>query len=107
MLNALGFALEAEGYLVTPCMTAAAALELARATDCLVVDLKLPDMDGLALIASLRKRGVLAPAILITTNPDDQCRRNAARADVEIVEKPLIDGQLRQRIEAAIEGAAR
>jgi two-component system response regulator FixJ len=102
LLNALSFALETDGYRVMPFTTATDAIELAGPVDCLVVDRKLPDMDGLALIAALRQRGVLAPAILITTNPDEACRRAAARARVAIVEKPLIDGELRQRIEEAV-----
>jgi DNA-binding response OmpR family regulator len=105
LLNALGFALEADGYRVMPFTTAADAMALTGQVDCLVVDRKLPDMDGLALIASLRRRGVLAPAILITSNPDDACRRAAAHAGVLIVEKPLVDGELRQRIEAAVRGS--
>jgi DNA-binding response OmpR family regulator len=105
LLNALGFALEAEGYSVAPFTTAADAIETAEAADCLVIDRKLPDMDGLALIAQLRGRGIQAPAILITTNPDDHCRRAAADAGVAIVEKPLLDGELRLRIEASIRGA--
>lgn len=107
LLNALGFALEADGYAVSPYTTATEALELAEPADCLVVDLKLPDIDGLTLIARLRERGVVAPAILITTHPDDRCRRSAAEADVEILEKPLMGPELHRRIDAAIEDARR
>jgi len=106
LLNALGFALETEGYSVAPYTTASDAIALAEPADCLVIDRRLPDLDGLALIARLRGRGILAPAILITTNPDDHCRRAAAAAGVEIVEKPLLGAELRQRIEASIRGAA-
>ncbi len=70
--------------------------------DCLVVDLKLPDLDGLALIARLRDVGVTTPAILITTTPDERCRKTAAAAGVAIVEKPLLDGTLRRAIETAV-----
>ena len=70
--------------------------------DCIVVDLRLPDMDGLALIAALRALGPQPRAILITTNPDDRLRRAASLADIVIVEKPLIGGELRQRIADAV-----
>jgi DNA-binding response OmpR family regulator len=102
LLGALAFALEIEGYEVKSHTTAADLLDRPCSANCLVVDLKLPDMDGLTLIAKLRAGGVAAPAILITTNPDDRCRHAAARAGVEIVEKPLIGGELRRRIEAAL-----
>lgn len=102
LLNALGFALEAEGYATALHATAAGALAESQPCGCLVVDLKLPDMDGLALIERLRERGFGAPAILITTDPDARIRLAAARTGVDIVEKPLIGGELRARIAAAI-----
>jgi two-component system response regulator GlrR len=102
LLNALSFALEEEGFAVAPFEHGQALLDRPSATDCLVVDLKLRDSDGLTLIGDLRRLGLSPPAILITTNPDDRCRRRAAQAGVEIVEKPLIGADLGQRIAAAI-----
>lgn len=100
--GALTFALEADGYIVAPYAAASPLLEDPPEADCLVVDLKLPDMDGLTLIKRLRGLGPQPPAILITTNPDDRLRRAAAAAQVAIVEKPLMGGELRRRIAHAI-----
>jgi FixJ family two-component response regulator len=69
---------------------------------CLVIDQRLPDIDGLKVIATLRARAVQLPAILITTNPTRALQRRAEQADVTIVEKPLITGTLFQRIGAAL-----
>lgn len=102
LLGALAFALEAEGYAVAAYRAAEPLLEAPPAADCLVIDLRLPDMDGLALIERLRAAGARSPAILITTNPDQRCRDAAAAAQVEIVEKPLVTGELRWRIARAI-----
>ena len=102
LLSALTFALEADGYAVAPYAAARPLLENPPASDCLVIDLKLPDMDGLTLIARLRALGHQAPAILITTNPDARLHRAAAAAQVAIVEKPLMGAELRHRIELAI-----
>ncbi len=102
LLSALTFALEADGFSVSPFTRAAELLAKPPRTDCLVIDLKLPDADGLALIKDLRQRGVAAPAILITTNPDLRSRSRAADAGVEIVEKPLMGSELRRRIDAAM-----
>jgi two-component system response regulator FixJ len=99
---ALAFALEAEGYAVAAFAAAEPLLEAPPAADCIVVDLRLPGMDGLALIARLRALGAWPPAILITSNPDQRCREAAAAAGVEIVEKPLVTGELRVRIARAI-----
>ena len=102
LLGALVFALEAEGFRVAAHTTAEAVLDGPVAADCLVVDLKLPAMDGLSLIARLRERNVNAPAILITTNPDDRVKAAAQARGVLIVEKPLIGGELRRRIDEAV-----
>ncbi|MEJ0065088.1 MAG: response regulator [Caulobacteraceae bacterium] len=102
LLSALAFALEEEGFVVAPFAQGRELLDRPVHADCLVVDLRLGDADGLALIHELRKLGVAPPAILITTNPDERCRRRAAEAGVEIVEKPLIGAELGLRIEAAI-----
>ncbi len=104
LLGALAFALEAEGYAVRSFTTAEGLLRDTPHADCLVVDLKLPDMDGLTLIRRLRETDVMVPAILITTNPDERCRAAALAANVAIVEKPLISGELRRRIDEAIAG---
>ncbi len=102
LLGALTFALEADGFAVEAHTSAEAALEAPLAADCLVVDLKLPKMDGLALIAALRGRGVTAPAIVITTHPDDRIRAACRASGTLIVEKPLIGGELRRRIDEIV-----
>jgi two-component system response regulator FixJ len=107
LLGALSFALEAEGYLVAAHANAAEAVKGAEPADCLVLDLKLPDTDGLALIGQLRGKGIDAPAILITTDPGERDRGRARAAGVDIVEKPLMSAELRLRIAAAIAGLAR
>jgi two-component system response regulator FixJ len=105
LLEALAFSMRVARYEVTACRTGARALAECGDCDCLVIDLKLPDIDGLTLIDQLRARGIRAPAILITTNPDSHCRSRAALADVTIVEKPLLDGRLGRHIAAAVAGA--
>ena len=103
LLRALTFALEAEGYAVSAFAAAEPLLRRSLEADCLVVDLKLPDMDGLALIKRLRAGGLESPAILITTAPSARCRRSAAEANVTIVEKPLLGAELRERIADALQ----
>ena len=90
--TSLKFALEIEGYAVE---TYADAESLAARQDlpdngCLVVDYQLPGMDGLELVETLRRRAILLPALLITTQPTRQVRLRARRAGVDIVEKPLL-----------------
>ena len=105
LLNALAFALEAEGFDVTALEHGRRLLTQPPEIDCLVVDLRLGDADGLTLVEDLRAVGCSPPAILITTNPDQRCRRRAAQAGIEIVEKPLIGPELVASVCAALERA--
>jgi two-component system response regulator FixJ len=109
LLSAMTFALRADGFDVLGYTDAADLLSAAprRSTGCFVVDLRLPGLDGLALIAALRERGETAPAILITTDPDARHRSDAARAGVRIVEKPLLNSELRRSIDEAFATADR
>jgi len=98
--NSLKFSLEIEGLAVRSYATGA---EVLRAGDlalcsCLIVDEKMPGMSGLDLIAQLRARRIAAPAILITSHPSLSLRQRAERADVPIVEKPLLGGELLDKI---------
>ena len=102
LLGALIFALEADGFLVHAYGRAGLLLSAPVHADCMVIDMKLPDLDGLTLIKRLRDRGIKAPAILTTTSPTDRTRRWAADMGVEIVEKPLITGELRGRIDELV-----
>ena len=71
---------------------------------CLVVDYYMPGMNGLELVAHLRDRNVLIPAILITPAPSDNLRNRAATAGVPIVEKPLLGSRLLDSIRMAFDG---
>jgi two-component system response regulator FixJ len=102
LLGALVFALDADGFVVHAYGRAGPLLSAPVHADCMVIDMRLPDVDGLTLISRLRDKGVWAPAILTTTNPDERTRRRAAGMGVEIVEKPLITGELRSRIDVLV-----
>jgi FixJ family two-component response regulator len=104
VLGALKFALELEGFSVSGYRSASELLATAGLPEagCLVIDFKLPDVDGLNLLAALRNRAVQLPAVLITTNPTASLRRRAAAIDVPIVEKPLLGNALVDAIRTAL-----
>ena len=94
LLSALVFDLETAGFTVYPYDRAEPLLSAPVRADCMVVDMRLPDVDGLSVISRLRQAGVWTPAILTTTNPDARTRRVSETMGVQIVEKPLITGEL-------------
>jgi FixJ family two-component response regulator len=104
LLNALTFGMEVEGYRVLPFASAEAVLDLRELPDvaCLVVDHRLPRMDGLYLIEVLRVRGFTSPAILMTSHPGPGLRGRCGGLHIPIVEKPLLREELFVAIRDAI-----
>jgi FixJ family two-component response regulator len=104
VLASLKFVLELEGFAVEVFRSAEEMLERPPppASACLVVDYRLPAMDGVELVSTLRSRGVATPAILITTNPPQTVRRRATEAGLAIVEKPLLGNTLGEAIRSAL-----
>lgn len=107
--RSLKFSLELEGYEVRLYEDAAQLLGqiLGEAglprTGCLVVDHRMPGMDGVALVDTLRARRIGLPAILITGRLTDAVRQRAARAGFrQVVEKPFEDGSLLAGIQDAL-----
>ena len=94
--RALTFECETAGFLARAFADAEAAwaADDASSWGCLIVDLRLPGMSGLDLAERLRRRGHRAPVILITSNPSNATRARARAVGMEIVEKPLLGGEL-------------
>lgn len=95
--RALAFMTAARGFGVQRCGSAGEAISLAasgRRFAGLIIDQKLPDLQGIELLARLRGLGVEAPAVMITTGPSPTLKRQAAAAGAPIVEKPLLDEDL-------------
>jgi two-component system response regulator FixJ len=97
--------LESAGIRVISYETSFAFLEAAPglAPGCVLLDLKMPEMDGLELQALLRKCNVSLPAIVMTGQGDVQSAVRAMKAGaVDFIEKPCNDDVLLDAIEAAL-----
>ena len=99
--DSLKFSLELEGLTVHACDSGQALLDrsdLGQA-GCIVLDYKMPEMDGLEVIEKLEERLIQVPVILITSSLPTQIRKRASRAGVaHILEKPLLGSILIDRI---------
>ena len=106
--RALELNLTARGYDVVTAATGAAALTAAgrRPPDLVVLDLGLPDLDGMDVIAGLRG-WTSAPIIVLTarTGTGDMIAALEAGAD-DYVTKPFVVGELLARITAALRRAS-
>lgn len=104
LCEAIAFALETEDYSVRAYGSGEAALGEASPPqcDCVVIDYRLPGMDGLELLARLRTCGLRCPAIIITSNPTERLRRQVEDAGACLVEKPLLRDSLVDAIDALV-----
>lgn len=103
--TSLCFLLETEGFDVRTFRNAAALLGSAtrNRADCLVVDYKMADLDGLELTIRLRRLKVSTPIILITGYPDETIPAKASSAGVRhVLLKPNLEGKLVDCVREAI-----
>jgi FixJ family two-component response regulator len=78
--------------------------ELPTSEACLVVDIHLPEMNGVELCATLVASGCNLPVILITAHADEETRRLAFSAHpVALLTKPFGRDLLVNTIETALE----
>jgi two-component system, LuxR family, response regulator FixJ len=75
------------------------ALHDGAAPACIIADLGLPDIGGLALLGELRARGVRVPTILLSTEADVSSAVSAMRAGaLDFIEKPYIERALLNQV---------
>ena len=104
--NSVQVYLGRRGFVVA-CFRAASdfldALASGGAFDCIVTDIKMPGMSGLALQRTLVQKSYLAPLIMITGHGDIDMAVSAIKAGAfDFIEKPIDDGRLLQSIREAV-----
>jgi FixJ family two-component response regulator len=105
--NSLKFSLELEGFAVRVYRSGAEFFASDSLTECkcFVIDQRMPGMSGMEVISELRDRNVSAPAILIISQPNRVLTARAAEAHVPIIEKPLLNNALVDKIREVCAGA--
>jgi two-component system KDP operon response regulator KdpE len=96
--------MESEGYLVSAASDARTALDMVRrgAADLLVLDLGLPDMDGLDVVKRIRESGAALPIIILSSREKESAKVEALDLGADdYVTKPFGVDELLARIRAA------
>ncbi len=104
ILRFLRAGLAAQGYVVSEAEEGRAALEAVRrqSADLIVLDLGLPDMDGLDVIRRIREGGSAIPIIVLSSRDDEGAKVEALDLGADdFVTKPFGIDELFARIRAA------
>ncbi len=108
ILRLLRRTLEAQGYVVTAVESGAAALEISpqHAPDIVLLDLMLPDVDGLEVVRHLRER-LEVPIIILSARGEERKKIEALDLGADdYLTKPFGTGELLARIRVALRHAA-
>lgn len=104
--TSLHFLLETEGFEVRTFRNGVALLgsSARNSADCLVIDYKMAELDGLELSIRLRRLEVSTPIILITGYPDERIAAKAGSIGVrQVLLKPNLENNLTECVRQAID----
>ncbi len=108
--QSVSFMLRKAGYTVETYPTGTAFLKAATltTTGCVLLDVRMPDTDGLEVQARLAQQGIGLPVIMLTGHGDVTLAVRAIKAGaIEFLEKPFERVALIAAIEQALDQAAR
>ena len=109
MLKALTRLLAAEGYTVRAFNSAKSFLESnpPAGVSCLVLDVAMPEIDGLALQQRLARDGILLPIVFLSGHGDIPKSVQAIKAGaLDFLTKPVKDVDLLRAVRTALQRAA-
>jgi two-component system, OmpR family, KDP operon response regulator KdpE len=104
ILRFLNASLESHGYIVTTAANARTALDMVRrhTADLVVLDLGLPDMDGLDIVRQIRDGGENLPIIILSSRDNERAKVTALDLGADdYVTKPFGIDELLARIRTA------
>lgn len=94
--------LETEGFIVVEADSGPQALEqFARQSfDLAILDMRMPEMDGLDLLAEMRQRGITTPAVIITAYGEiPHAVRAMKLGAIDFLKKPMTPESLRNVVQ--------
>jgi two-component system response regulator FixJ len=101
-----GFMLKTSGFDVATYESGVAFLKEVRHAEagCILLDVRMPEMDGLEVQRALAERGITMPVVVLTGHGDVNVAVKAMKAGaVDFIEKPFEKAVLLSAIEAAFE----
>jgi two-component system response regulator FixJ len=104
--RSVGFMLKTSGYHVRSYESGVELLKEAPSMErgCVLLDIRMPGMDGLEVHAALRNKGVTLPIIIMTGHGDVSLAVQAMKAGaVDFIEKPFEKAVLLSAIEHGVE----
>lgn len=104
-----GFMLKKSGFTVTPWVSGVEFLKHVKNAEqgCILLDVRMPEMDGLEVQQQLSERGVSMPVVVLTGHGDVSIAVRAMKAGaVDFIEKPFEKAVLLTAIESAFERLA-
>lgn len=70
---------------------------------CVLLDVRMPDINGMELYARLKRMGILLPVIIVTGHADVAMAVRAMKAGAyDFIEKPYNDALMLERVQSAI-----
>jgi len=102
--KATGFALKTSGYDVLTYASGVEFLKAAKSAQmgCVVLDVRMPDLDGLEVQAAMAARGIAMPVIVLTGHGDVSLAVRAMKAGaIDFLEKPFEKAVLLQAVTRA------
>ncbi len=95
--------LELEGLQTRVAHTAAAALDLLAGSDAVLLDVAMPDVDGLEICRRMRSTGFTGPILVVSARPGPDLPDKAAAAGASgFVRKPFENAELVARIRSLL-----
>lgn len=107
--DSLQVLLDAKGYTAKTYVSAEAflAAHVNTPAGCAIVDVRMPGMDGIALMTELRRRAQALPVIVVTGHGDIPLAVQAMKAGaVDFVEKPYANDAIVDAVQRALAAAS-
>ena len=105
MRKAIAKVVKAEGYNTLEAADGREGLEIAatHAPDCILLDLIMPEVDGLEVLKALRERGSKIPVVVLTADIQEIVRKECLELGATaFINKPLIGNKLLDTIQKAL-----